>query len=810
MTAQLKNNALGYLAADISASDTGVILGSGDGSNFPTLTGAQYFYATLVSAAGTIEIIKVTARTGDALTVERAQEGTIANGFAAGTKLELRVTAGSIEGYVADYVPTYVASYVPTYVSQSAEDGVYTPPGSSAVATTIQNKLRETASVKDFGAVGNGATDDTAAVQAAINSGNAEIYFPEGTYKITSTIDITAKVKLKGVRNDSIISDPNNLDKVFNITADNVEIDGLSFTSTETISTWYLNDTVYRTTRKSYIYANGCDLGVLRNLKLFSKRQGIYLDSCEKWIVDSIVYVGPLGNIVDSVTASAGQTLFSYTFPVFDASYMTVYVDGVVQTLTSDYTVSGVGSASGGTVTFTTPLTGGEDVLIRPEVNDNYVTAFQCNAGGNHTLSNFDGQYTGQVILTGLNSSYNTATNIKGREIHDNGIYNSSGNYNQYVGGNFNNTFGSGIKVRGSGHVVKGFTVTDTNLGVTVTGDGTSVDAYGANGFGTIVQGNTIISHKQVGIEVGVQDGYYPRDVTIDGNTIEASKAPRAGTFTGIRVRVIRGAIITNNNVRGYNTEHGMFIYGASGSEQTESIISNNIVNSGSATAGTDGLRFQYLDDSIVSNNTGSAFTGYFMEFRYCDNNYIHGNMSAAEIINLSTTYACTGNTAINNILSNIAVNEDLNTVYKTQPDYRYGAFTFELGSATGTFGTINYSSQQGFYVKQGKTVHVQGALTTSSVTVGTASGDVYLTGLPYTSSDAGTGAKAAVTLANIEGFSSSTTQPCGGYIGRNEDFIRLEKKAASNGPTTPLAVSDLRTGSAGNTIVFSATYYVD
>ena len=96
MTAQLKNNAAGYLAADISASDTGILLGSGEGSAFPTLTGAQYFYATLVSAAGTLEVVKVTARVGDALTVVRAQEGTIANGFATGARVELRVTAASI------------------------------------------------------------------------------------------------------------------------------------------------------------------------------------------------------------------------------------------------------------------------------------------------------------------------------------------------------------------------------------------------------------------------------------------------------------------------------------------------------------------------------------------------------------------------------------------------------------------------------------------------------------------------------------------------------------------------------------------
>lgn len=50
-------------------------------------------------------------------------------------------------------------------------------------------------SVKDHGAVGDGVTDDTAAIQAAITAANwpttrATVFFPPGEYKVTSTISI--------------------------------------------------------------------------------------------------------------------------------------------------------------------------------------------------------------------------------------------------------------------------------------------------------------------------------------------------------------------------------------------------------------------------------------------------------------------------------------------------------------------------------------------------------------------------------------------------------------------------------------------
>lgn len=71
---------------------------------------------------------------------------------------------------------------------------VYNPAGATAVATTVQSKLREVVSIKDFGAhstdePGFETFDSTSAIQAAINAAKA-IYIPQGTYLISGPIDV--------------------------------------------------------------------------------------------------------------------------------------------------------------------------------------------------------------------------------------------------------------------------------------------------------------------------------------------------------------------------------------------------------------------------------------------------------------------------------------------------------------------------------------------------------------------------------------------------------------------------------------------
>ena len=83
----------------------------------------------------------------------------------------------------------------------------YTPEGTGAVERTLGSKLGETVSVKDFGAKGDGVTDDTAAIQAAITSvealGRGELTIPVGEYRLSAQISISdCDISIKGSGTD--------------------------------------------------------------------------------------------------------------------------------------------------------------------------------------------------------------------------------------------------------------------------------------------------------------------------------------------------------------------------------------------------------------------------------------------------------------------------------------------------------------------------------------------------------------------------------------------------------------------------------
>lgn len=101
--------------------------------------------------------------------------------------------------------------------------------------TKAHNRMIEGAAVnvKDFGAVGDGVADDTAAIQAAVNA-SQDVYFPPGTYKTTSTITVsTDNTRLHGQTKGgaALITSANDIE-MFKVTGDYVLFEGLKLENT--------------------------------------------------------------------------------------------------------------------------------------------------------------------------------------------------------------------------------------------------------------------------------------------------------------------------------------------------------------------------------------------------------------------------------------------------------------------------------------------------------------------------------------------------------------------------------------------------
>ena len=118
-----------------------------------------------------------------ALTIPAAQPLRTLNGYIsrAGTPAQIYVDGVNFSILVQDGKGSMV--YNGTGISPNANGIEYDPPFTGALTSgyTVQDKLAQTVSVKDFGAVGDGVTNDTAAIQAAINTGKP-VTFPGGVY----------------------------------------------------------------------------------------------------------------------------------------------------------------------------------------------------------------------------------------------------------------------------------------------------------------------------------------------------------------------------------------------------------------------------------------------------------------------------------------------------------------------------------------------------------------------------------------------------------------------------------------------------
>jgi len=129
-----------------------------------------------------------------------------------------------------------------------------------------------------------------------------------------------------------------------------------------------------------------------------------------------------------------------------------------------------------------------------------------------------------------------------------------------------------------------------------------------------------------------------------------------------------------------------------------------------------------------------------------------------------------------------------------TLDDYEEGTFSPVYSPQGGAFTTLTYYAQNGRYTKIGNIVFFELNVFTNSVTVGTASGSINISGLPFTS-DSTSQLHPAPALGRVYRWANAISN-MRAYIGAGSSQITFSSMATNAALATDVQVSDMTTGS--------------
>ena len=218
--------------------------------------------------------------------------------------------------YATDVVLAIGFNYIEAVASSSdAANTNYTPPFSGAVSTTVKNKLAQTVSIKDFGAIGDGTTDDSSAFTALVTycaATGATGWIPAGTYSISPssiTFSSNTPFRIVGDGVDSTTLKNRNTASSFiywtnpnGVSIENLSIDG-AYTGSP--STPVSGGTVVFVNSSNNKFANLKISNIYRvALMIYNDHQTTLTNVYKNIVVDNVKVYGPT-NAINNVGPSA-------------------------------------------------------------------------------------------------------------------------------------------------------------------------------------------------------------------------------------------------------------------------------------------------------------------------------------------------------------------------------------------------------------------------------------------------------------------------------------------------------------------------
>ena len=481
-------------------------------------------------------------------------------------------------------------------------------------------------SVKEFGAVGDGVVDDTAAIQAAINTGET-VYVPAAAnyYKITSELILNSNQRIFGDGVDSQIRQVTSLANVLSATSKSgVIVENLHLYCVGTFSNYNTG---------SGVILQSCSQSIVRGCLVSNHRgAGVNIYSSNECLVEGNTFINsPVVNSDIDAQAFADISL------VFSSSR------NIVQ---NNICVSGQGTG----VLVQTVANG--DACDGNIVNGNIVR----NAKVYGIALYRNAQVIGDVPLQSVSNcvvSGNTIENISGAIINS-----ITSTY----------TYGTGIYVQGAEKaVVSGNTIRQTHSGAVTFSQQLAPGAIGlTNQTVASVTGNVIDQAGMFGIDIGDANvfGATIGAASITGNVITNCQ------YSGIVVRNRGRIAISNNtiNTTGLTTNgSGIRINPNATIAYPDISITGNLIRN-SQIGTTANIEVNYINGLTVSGNV-------------CDTSTVHGitaanssNMTVScntvknhttrgiQIVSTSSAATVTGNTIVGTGSSTVGIQLDAYT----------------------------------------------------------------------------------------------------------------------------------------------------
>ena len=428
----------------------------------------------------------------------------------------------------------------------SSDNQYFLQAGSGAVQRTVQSKLRDVVSVKDFGAVGDGVADDTAAIQAAFNyikTRGGTLYFSRGTYLVSAgfgtnpnnPLDLADNVTIQGDSATILVnfSALSSSIRVITLEGNNVAVRGLTINSTRTFDLYNTDPAVYRT-----IQIIGIEIGgkaasynaITDNLSYY--KTGAIVENCSFNNINAPIIITQTSHGL-----IANNDLYSWT-----------QTGIVVWGCPSDIVVEN-----------NRAVLGADDCifLYNPKASQSAWTTAGNYAGGHRVVNNLLGYTRAKFVGTGGYSDVLIADNIcdlshtQGIAIEaDPTIYANGALYNKNIAverntinraGRFYNTT--------SGYVYWQGPVSTEDVGIsTLRAPATT----GTKPYGVYVRGNKIVNPNGTGLYIGYVDSFSAVDNEVVAGENEQGSGLVDTNGYGIYTTNVTNTLISTNNIYGF------------------------------------------------------------------------------------------------------------------------------------------------------------------------------------------------------------------------------------------------------------------